>query len=82
MERVLSKGGRLYLVTSVGERDVLEFNAHRVFNPNTIVTKLKGLKLERFLYRNDWELVEVGINKELPSLKGIHNTCGVFIFEK
>ena len=44
LQRVLAKGGRLYLSTPVGKPRVC-FNAHRVFNPYEITKELEELKI-------------------------------------
>ena len=44
IQKKLSVGGRLYISVPVG-RERVEFNAHRVFNPNTIVKSFDKLKL-------------------------------------
>ncbi len=45
--RVLAPGGSLYLSTPVG-RERVEFNAHRVYNPGTIIRYCAGLTLDDF----------------------------------
>ncbi|MFZ2587238.1 MAG: DUF268 domain-containing protein [Alphaproteobacteria bacterium] len=46
LARVLKKGGRLYFATPIG-RERLEFNAHRIFAPQTLLTLFTkaGLKV-------------------------------------
>lgn len=46
-QRVLARGGRLYLSVPVGRRRI-EFNAHRVFDPQDPVDLVPELALERF----------------------------------
>lgn len=47
LRRVLAPRGKLYLSVPVG-RERLEFDAHRVFNPNTILSACADLHLVRF----------------------------------
>ena len=47
LARVLAPGGRLYLVTPIG-RPRIEFNAHRVYDPEAIVAMLSELRLMSF----------------------------------
>lgn len=47
LQRVLAKGGSLYLTTPIGKPRVC-FNAHRVFSSDNIVANLKDLKLDNF----------------------------------
>jgi SAM-dependent methyltransferase len=79
LRRVLRPGGRLYFGVPIG-RERLEFNAHRVFAPSTILRSLAPLRLLSFAAVNsegrltsdsnpsDWENVEYG--------------CGLFEFTK
>jgi len=47
LSRVLAPGGRLYFGIPVG-RERLEFNAHRIFSPTTIIDSFPDLRLEFF----------------------------------
>lgn len=47
MQRKLKKGGRLYISLPIG-RERVEFNAHRVFYPSTVIECFKALHLEEF----------------------------------
>ncbi len=47
LQRVLADGGDLYLGVPIGKERVM-YNAHRVFNPKTIVQVLNELKLIEF----------------------------------
>lgn len=47
IQRKLVSGGRLYISVPVGKERV-EFNAHRVFYPNTIVECFASMRLEEF----------------------------------
>lgn len=79
LSRVLAPGGRLYLSLPVGvER--LEFNAHRVFSPNTILTSLSDLTLESFSMVSDTnDFIE---DATLDSAASAHFACGLFEFSK
>ena len=48
MQRVLSKGGHLYIAVPVGDRSGVAFNAHRIFEPSLVVDTLNELKLADF----------------------------------
>lgn len=69
----------MYLATSVGREDKLRFNAHRVFDPNTIISSLSQMAIVKFVYVNDWKLIDV--KSEIIELD-MDETCGIFIFEK
>jgi hypothetical protein len=47
LERVLAPNGRLYFSVPCG-RERVEFNAHRVFSPQTVVDSFPGLQLVSF----------------------------------
>jgi hypothetical protein len=84
-ERVLQKGGHLYLGVPIGQENKLIFNAHRIFKPSTVVHLFSDLKLIQFAtVRSDnlfWDEVEVSsikeIEKEIPEY-----SCGLFEFVK
>jgi hypothetical protein len=54
LSRMLVRGGMLYLSVPIG-RQRIEFNAHRIFAPASIIGEAKeiGLKLERFTWVDD-----------------------------
>jgi hypothetical protein len=52
LQRVLAPGGRLYFSVPVG-RERVEFNAHRVFAPKTILDTFSTLKLISFSFVGD-----------------------------
>ncbi len=52
LSRVIKKNGNIYISTPVG-KEVTYFNAHRVFNPKTIINYFPGFKLMEFSGIND-----------------------------
>lgn len=81
-ERVLCYGGKLYLGVPIGNNNEVCYNAHRIFNPNTIISALPGLKLVRFAYIDKYKVHEVAL-EDIWKLKFERNyLCGLFIFEK
>lgn len=52
LARVLAPGGRLYFSVPVG-RERVEFNAHRVFAPATVLAAFAGLRLVSFAMVDD-----------------------------
>lgn len=85
MADILCPGGIFYLSVPVGVERV-EFNANRVFDPNTIVTVAKsaGLRLEKFsLFTSDGGLVEVDATFEkLSTIARKRYGLGIFVFVK
>jgi SAM-dependent methyltransferase len=79
LSRVLKRDGKLYFSVPIGkEREC--FNAHRIFNPNTILGYFKNLKLIEFSVVDD-----NGRYFENAKINGYVNSnfsLGLFIFTK
>lgn len=78
LARVLAPGGQLYLGVPVG-RQRLEFNAHRVFSPATILHAFDGLILRSFAAVGDDRVLHDPA--EPTDLEGATYGCGLFVFE-
>lgn len=79
LKRVLAIDGKLYFSVPVG-RERVEFNAHRVFDPRTILARLSQLRLDSFSYvGDDGSLYENASPLALPSSE---MACGLFEFTK
>lgn len=78
LQRVLSKNGKLYFSVPVGQERV-EFNAHRVLSPYTVLDKFDELELERLDGVIDGEFVKSPSPKELEKQEF---ACGLFEFTK
>lgn len=79
LARVVQPGGLLYVSTPVG-RERIEFNAHRVFAPSTIVKMFADLELCEFSYVDD-----AGKFHEQRSVdEAAHSeyACGMYVFRK
>lgn len=77
LQRVIAPGGRLYLSVPIG-KERLEFDAHRVFSPMTIVETLTELRLDHFAAVDD-----SGIyihDAQLDHYNDSHYACGLFRF--
>jgi len=79
LSRIVEPGGRLYLGVPVG-RERLEFNAHRVFDPRTIVGALPAMRLERFDGVDDGD--RFVRSPGLDAFAGARFACGLFEFSK
>jgi hypothetical protein len=79
LERVLARGGRLYLSTPVGRERVC-FNAHRIFAPQTILKALSGLKFINFCLVDDQGRFADGC--ELSRAEFLSYGCGMFVMTK
>ena len=79
LARVLSPGGRLYFSVPVG-RERLEFNAHRIFNPHSILTSFSSLTLLSFAtVDDDGNFLP---NARLADYADANFACGMFEFTK
>lgn len=82
--KLLSIGGYLWLSVPIGEQRI-EFNAHRVFNPSTIITSAVelGASLTRFFYLTEIGFVESkNINEDAQLLSSKNYGLGIFVFTK
>jgi SAM-dependent methyltransferase len=79
LQRVLAPDGTLYFSVPIG-REYVAFNAHRIFDPFTIIDFFTELKLVNFVAINgDGDFVE----KTRPEdFQNVSYACGIFIFHK
>jgi Caenorhabditis protein of unknown function, DUF268 len=79
LQRVLAPGANLYFSVPVG-RERVEFNAHRIFSPQTIVQSFPRLRLLSFSYvGDDGRLYE---EAPLTAAEQCDYGCGLFHFTK
>ena len=91
----MTTGGRLYLSVPIGNIEMVRFNAHRIFNPYTIVRFLKDdFKLEEFTFfhngkktsfgfeENRNEGMERKIFEHISSSQLGNYDCGIFILRR
>lgn len=79
LQRVLGKGGRLYLSTPIGRERVC-FNAHRVFSVETVVTMFADLQLAEFSYVDDSGRLHSSVSAQ--GVPPLDYGCGLFEFVK
>ena len=81
---LVSNGGRLYISFPIGQKDEVHFNAHRIFNPKTILDHPsinKFMKLVRFDYVDDEG--DLHLNKNVNNIKSqLQFGCGIYTFER
>ena len=77
--RVLQPGGKLYFSVPVGIERV-EFNAHRVFAPETILRTMDDLRLLSFAAIDDRD--QFWPNARPAILAHAEFACGLFEFTK
>ena len=80
LTRVLAPGGRLLLGTPVG-RERLQFDAHRIFDPATILDAFSDLKLDTFMLIDD---ASTGVmpDPDFLQARACNYGCGLFEFTK
>ena len=81
---LVASGGGLWLSVPIGSQRV-EFNAHRVFNPFTIIHAASelGVTLQRFFYLTDSGFIEsANIAEDALSLSNKNYGLGIFFFSK
>lgn len=79
LARILTPGGRLYFSVPIG-RERTEFNAHRVFDPKSILASFPSLTLIHFAAINDvGDLVDPA---DWRDYRTAHLACGLFVFSK
>lgn len=79
LQLVLAPAGKLYFSVPVG-RERVEFNAHRVFSPTTVLEEFSQLQLESFSFVGDDGTFHGNTDpKQLPESE---MACGLFEFTK
>jgi len=80
--RVLAPGGNLFFVVPVGE-PTIQFNAHRIYSRDQILTYFKELKLEKFTLIGE-QFSQGGLidNPSKELLDSQKYGCGCFWFKK
>lgn len=79
LQRLVARFGRLYLSVPVGRERVC-FNAHRVFDPRTIIGMLAGLRLLEFSLVDDSGSFQEFVSPDRAA--DLEYGCGLFVFEK
>lgn len=81
---LVATGGLLWLSVPIGVQRI-EFNAHRIFNPITIINSASklGVTLERFFYLTELGFIESSnIYEDASSLATKRYGLGIFLFSK
>lgn len=80
--KLLNTNGKLYISFPISDSPRIEFNAHRVFDPNEIFQwpGCENLRLTRFDYVNDdGKLIK---NSNTNEIKNLKYGCGIYTFAK
>jgi hypothetical protein len=79
LQRVAAPGGTIYFSVPVG-RQRLEFNAHRVFDPRSIIGLFGGCELLEFSVVTDGNIL---VERADPAdYTGSEYACGLYLFRK
>jgi hypothetical protein len=78
--RVLSKGSELLIGAPVGQ-ERLCFDAHRIFDPQTITDMFSGLHMVEFCLIDD-EGMKIFHNASFDDARHCYYGCGLFVFRK
>lgn len=82
LKRVLAPGGTLIFVTPVGQPKI-EFNAHRIYSYEQIMSYFSGLTLQEFsLVPDNWQQHGLIENADPALVAHQSYACGCFVFTK
>lgn len=81
LTKILAPDGTLLLAVPVG-RQRIEFDAHRVFHPHTILTEAKKLGLELISFSGVNDGGEFIDQADSDTMAKMHYGCGCFAFKK
>lgn len=81
ISRIIEHGGIFYLSVPIGKQRI-EFDAHRVFNPRSIIeiAEANGIQLNEFSYVDDFGDFHYRVN--LDAAENCNYGCGCFEFVK
>jgi SAM-dependent methyltransferase len=80
LKRVLATDGHLLFVVPLGEKAVIQYNAHRIYTYQQVLNYFSELKLTNFAYVNDaGKYIE---NAQESDTAGQVYGCGCFCFKK
>jgi hypothetical protein len=82
--QMLEKGGTLYISFPISSDERVEFNAHRVFNPLSILgwKGSESLSLKDFAYVDDSGDVHKDTSPQVAADEKLIYGCGIYTFEK
>ena len=80
LARVLAPDGMLYIGTPVGV-EKLRFDAHRIFDPQTVVNSFPTLRLLEFSLIDD-AADKIWVDASFDKARRCKYGCGLFLFKK
>lgn len=84
LQSVLAPGGKLYFAVPVSNKERVCFNAHRIFEPKTIIEEFDECECEEICVIKDFSYHIIdNVTEEILSNYDFGNyTCGIFTFVK
>ena len=84
MVDLVSPGGTFYLSFPIGSRERVEFNAHRVFHPRSVLSwpGSENLTLEEFSWVDDQGDFHGNSSIEESIASNLNYGCGIYVFRK
>ncbi len=82
LSRVLAPGGSLLFVTPVGREAVIQFNAHRIYTYELVISMFPNLMLEEFSFVPERGTDGIHENADPRELVNETYACGCFWFKK
>lgn len=83
LKRVVAVNGNLMIVLPVGNKSMIEFNAHRIYTYEHVMQLFEGLELKEFSLIPEYE-INGGLirNASIKLLDKEKYACGCFLFTK
>jgi hypothetical protein len=80
----VERGGKFYISFPIGSKERVEFNAHRVFHPETIFSwpSSQSLRLLDFAWVDDSGSLHPNSSVSEAVSANLHYGCGIYTFEK
>ena len=83
IQRVIKMNGKIYISVPIATKDGIEFNAHRIFSPQTIINEFNKVKLLEFnVVKNDGRFYENALVNKDWEKNPLHSDFGLFEFIK
>jgi len=83
IQRVIGNGGRIYISVPIAKNDSLEFNAHRIFSPETIINEFNQMKLFEFtVVKHGGQIIQNALENTIWHKDSMYDDFGLFEFRK
>jgi len=83
IQRVIGGGGKVYISVPIAKNNSLEFNAHRIFSPETIIKEFNQMELCEFtVVKHDGRLISNALEDISWHIDSMYDDFGLFEFKK